>query len=77
MPALPLTPAVIEASLDPGLTSPPVPRGTKRWNGLTEFKRRTFIQLLADSGSVTMAAKAIGTTTSAMYSLRCFRSSSS
>jgi len=35
------------------------------------------IQLLADSGGVTMAAKAIGTTSSAMYSLRRSPSSSS
>ena len=71
-PALPLTPAAIEARLDARLDFIPVPRCTKRWNGLTELKQRTFIQLLADSGSVTMAAKAIGTT-----SLGCFRSSSS
>ena len=68
---------MIEASLDAQLDFIPVPRGTKQWNGLTELRQRTFIQLLADSGSVTMAAKAIGTATSAMYSLRCFRSSSS
>jgi len=69
-PARPATPKQIEASLDARLDFTPVPRGTKRWNGLTELKQRTFIQLLADSGSVTMAAKAIGTTTSAMYGLR-------
>lgn len=68
--ALPLTPAVIEASLDARLHFTPVPREAKRWNGLTDLKQRTFIQLLADSGSVTMAANAIGTSTSAMYSLR-------
>ena len=70
LPARPITPAVIEASLDARLDFTPVPRGTKRWNGLTDLKQRTFIQLLADSGSVTMAAKAIGTSTSAMYGLR-------
>jgi hypothetical protein len=68
-PPLP-APAMIEASLDARLAFTPVPRGTKRWNGLTELKQRSFIQLLADSGSVTMAAKAIGATTSAMYNLR-------
>lgn len=70
LPARPATPKQIEASLDARLDFTPVPRATKRWNGLTELKQRTFIQLLADSGSVTMAAKAIGTTTSAMYGLR-------
>jgi hypothetical protein len=70
LPAPPVTPSRIEANLDARLEFTPVPRGAKRWNGLTELKQRTFIQLLADSGSVTMAAKAIGTSTSAMYSLR-------
>jgi hypothetical protein len=71
LPSPPLpTPALIEGSLDARLDFTPVPRATKRWNGLTDLKQRTFIQLLADSGSVTMAAKAIGTTTSAMYGLR-------
>lgn len=74
---MPFTPTVIQASLDARLDFIPVPRGTKRLNVLTELKQRTFIQLLADSGSATMEAKAIGTTNSAMYSLRCFRSSSS
>jgi hypothetical protein len=60
----------MEGALDARLEFTPVPRATKRWNGLTDLKQRTFIQLLADSGSVTMAAKAIGTTTSAMYGLR-------
>jgi hypothetical protein len=70
LPTRPATPKQIEASLDARLEFTPVPRATKRWNGLTDLKQRTFIQLLADSGSVTMAAKAIGTTTSAMYGLR-------
>jgi hypothetical protein len=61
---------LIEGSLDARLDFTPVPRATKRWNGLTDLKQRTFIQLLADSGSVTMAAKAIGTSPSAMYGLR-------
>jgi hypothetical protein len=70
LPAPPVSPSRIEATLDARLEFTPVPRGTKRWNGLTELKQRTFIQLLADSGSVTMAAKAIGTSSSAMYNLR-------
>ena len=75
-PALPFTPTVVVASLDARLDFIPVPRGTKRLNGLTELKQRTFIQLHAGSGSVAMEAQAIGTTNSAMLSLRCFRSSS-
>ena len=70
LPARPATPNQIEASLDARLDFTPVPRAAKRWNGLTDLKQRTFIQLLADSGSVTMAAKAIGTSPSAMYTLR-------
>jgi hypothetical protein len=70
LPARPATPNQIEASLDARLDFTPVPRATKRWNGLTDLKQHTFIQLLADSGSVTMAAKAIGTSPSAMYTLR-------
>ena len=48
----------------------PVPRATKRWNGITALKQRTFIDNLAGSGCVTMAASSIGTSTSAMYQLR-------
>jgi hypothetical protein len=70
LPAPPVSPSRIEATLDARLEFTPVPRGTKRWNGLNQLKQRTFIQLLADSGSVTMAAKAIGTSSSAMYNLR-------
>lgn len=70
LPARPATPNQIEASLDARLDFTPVPRAAKRWNGLTDLKQHTFIQLLADSGSVTMAAKAIGTSPSAMYTLR-------
>lgn len=70
LPAPPVTPSRIEANLDARLEFTPVPRETKRWNGLTALKQRTFIQWLADSGSVTMAAKAIGTSPSAMYTLR-------
>ena len=69
-PASPPTPAMVEASLDAGLDFTPVSRATKRWNGINALKQSTFIQLLADSGSVTMAAKAIGTSPSAMYTLR-------
>ena len=63
-------PAVTETSLNARLAFTPVPRATKRWNGLTPLKQETFIQNLADSGSVTMAANSIGTSTSAMYHLR-------
>lgn len=67
---LPATPTAIEASLNARLSFTPVPRRAKRWNGLTPLKQQTFIQNLADSGSVTMAANSIGTSTSAMYNLR-------
>ncbi len=66
----PQTAQSIEASLDARLSFTPVPRRAKRWNGLTPLKQRTFIQNLADSGSETMDANSIGTSTSAMYSLR-------
>jgi hypothetical protein len=48
----------------------PVPRATKRWNGITDQKQHAFIANLAGSGCVKMAADSIGTSTSAMYQLR-------
>ena len=56
--------------LDPNLDFIPVPRATKRWNGITELKQRTFIANLAGCGSITMAANSIGASTSALYTLR-------
>lgn len=48
----------------------PVPRATKRWNGITAQKQRVFMDNLAASGCVKMASDSIGTSTSAMYTLR-------
>lgn len=71
----PLAHSDTELLLDPAaLPAPyafvPVPRGTKRWNGITAEKQRRFIAHLAGCGSVTMAARAIATSSSAMYQLR-------
>ncbi len=59
-----------EPSPDARLSFTPVPRLTKRWNGLTPLKQRTFIETLANCGSVDMAARAIATSDSALYQLR-------
>ena len=48
----------------------PVPRAAKRWNGITAMKQRVFMDNLAASGCVKMASDSIGTSTSAMYTLR-------
>ncbi len=47
----------------------PVPT-RRRWSGLTDVKQRQFIAHLAASGSVSMAAKAIGLTTASLYTCR-------
>ncbi|MBL0924269.1 MAG: hypothetical protein IBJ12_07360 [Sphingomonadaceae bacterium] len=60
----------IEASLDARLAFTPVPRRTKRWNGLTPLKQRTFIANLASCGSVEMAAASVGASDTAFYALR-------
>lgn len=77
LPPLPASAAEADAefALDPdALPAPfafaPVPRGSKRWNGITAEKQRRFIAHLAGCGSVTMAARAIATSPSAMYQLR-------
>lgn len=56
--------------LGPSLEFTPVPRATKRWNGITDLKQRVFIDNLAASGCVKMASDSVGTSTSAMYTLR-------
>jgi hypothetical protein len=68
----PITPSVIvaEDTLPPELDFIPVPRLAKRWNGITAQKQRHFMAQLAGSGSVAMAANAIGVSTSALYQLR-------
>lgn len=57
-------------ALPPELEFDPVPRGAKRWNGITAQKQRQFIAHLGGSGSVKMAATAIGVSSSALYQLR-------
>ena len=56
--------------LPPILRFTPVPRNGKPWMGITPKRQATFIAHLAGSGSVTMAAKSIGVSTSALYQLR-------
>lgn len=56
--------------LPPELEFTPVPRHSKRWDGINPLKQRHFIAQLAASGSVTMAAKCIGISSSALYQLR-------
>jgi hypothetical protein len=57
-------------TLPPTLRFTPVPRNGKPWMGITPQRQASFIAHLAGSGSVTMAAKAIGVSTSALYQLR-------
>ncbi|MBL0916341.1 MAG: hypothetical protein IBJ13_12785 [Sphingopyxis sp.] len=48
----------------------PVEQLAKRWSGVTAQKQRIFIAQLAATGAVSMAAKAIGHSSSALYQLR-------
>lgn len=57
-------------NLPPILAFTPVPRNGKPWMGITAKRQATFIAHLAGSGSVKMAAKSIGVSTSALYTLR-------
>ena len=57
-------------NLPPTLRFTPVPRNGKPWMGITAQRQATFIAHLAGSGSVIMAAKSIGVSTSALYQLR-------
>ena len=57
-------------NLPPTLRFTPVPRGGKPWMGINAQRQATFIAHLAGSGSVIMAAKSIGVSTSALYTLR-------
>lgn len=59
-----------QTDLPPELEFTPVPRRTKRWNGITATKQRQFIVNLAATGAVKMAAASIATSPSAMYQLR-------
>lgn len=58
------------ASAPQGITFDPVPRRAKLWNGITAIKQQRFIEALAETGSVTMAARTIGASPNAMYQLR-------
>lgn len=67
-------PAIIlpedNVELPPCLAFTPVPRKTKRWNGLTALKQRTFIANLVSCGCVEMAAASVGASDAAFYTLR-------
>lgn len=72
-------PAAIETEADPAidpddlpqeLAFTPVEQRAKRWSGITAQKQRIFIAQLAATGAVSMAAKAIGHSTAALYHLR-------
>ncbi|UKK83811.1 hypothetical protein L7H23_14735 [Sphingopyxis sp. BSN-002] len=74
LPPLPADPEAIDESaiddLPEELDFTPVEQLTKRWSGVTAQKQRIFIAQLAATGAVSMAAKAIGHSTSALYQLR-------
>ncbi|HET6524750.1 hypothetical protein [Sphingopyxis sp.] len=63
-------PAIDPEDLPPELAFTPAPQRSKRWTGITAAKQRAFIAHLAATGAVTMAAKAIGHSGSALYQLR-------
>ncbi len=65
-----IDPAFDPEDLPPELAFIPVEQRTKRWTGITDQKQRIFIAQLAATGAVSMAAKAIGHSTSALYQLR-------
>ena len=66
----PRLPALPEPNLPEELAFTPVPRKTKRWNGITPTKQRIFIDNLAGCGCVKMAANSIGASDGALYQLR-------
>ena len=66
----PRLPALPEPDLPEELAFTPVPRKTKRWNGITPTKQRIFIDNLAGCGCVKMAANSIGASDGALYQLR-------
>lgn len=61
---------VFRSELPPDLLFTPVPRRTRRKGGFTPQRQRAFILNLAACGSVTKAAKAIGTSRHAISKLR-------
>jgi hypothetical protein len=67
----PETPALFtHEELPPELAFTPVPRKRVRAHGITPLKQATFIMHLVGSGSVTMAAKAVGVSANSFYQLR-------
>ncbi len=54
----------------PDLAFTPVPRARKRSNGLNALRQRAFIDNLAGSGCVSMAAASVGASENAFYQLR-------
>ncbi|MBJ7502486.1 MAG: hypothetical protein JHC57_22230 [Sphingopyxis sp.] len=72
---LPPLPVVLDAAddvddLPEELAFTPVERRSKPWTGINAQKQRIFIAQLAATGAVSMAAKAIGHSSSALYQLR-------
>lgn len=72
---LPPLPAVLDAEADADdlpeyLAFTPVGQRTKRWSGVIAQKQRIFVAQLAATGAVSMAARAIGHSASALYQLR-------
>lgn len=75
LPALPAVAGHDLPDIDPDdlpeeLAFTPVERHGKPWTGINAAKQRIFIAQLAATGAVSMAAKAIGHSSSALYQLR-------
>lgn len=74
LPPLPADPDAIDDGviddLPEELEFTPAPQHSKPWTGINAQKQRIFIAQLAATGAVSMAAKAIGHSSSALYQLR-------
>ncbi|WP_282948554.1 MULTISPECIES: hypothetical protein [unclassified Sphingopyxis] len=74
LPPLPADPEAMDEfandELPEELAFTPVEQQAKRWSGINAHKQRLFIAQLAATGAVSIAAKAIGHSTSALYQLR-------
>ena len=74
LPPLPANPEAMDEiaadELPEELAFTPVEQQAKRWSGINAQKQRLFIAQLAATGAVSIAAKAIGHSTSALYQLR-------
>ncbi len=77
----PATPAPLPAAVESDAAPPPIPydpadyrwvpvRRRPRYDGWTEEKQRRFIETLADTGLVNVAARAVGMTRESAYRLR-------